>query len=176
MPISAQLQNHLAGIVKAKKLGKKEYLLNKGSVCRHIYFIRSGMVRRFHLDGDNEITTCFMRENEIVYSVPSFCDQSPSNEFIQAIARTEVLYINFDELQYMLTHFPEFHFIYGKILVHCHALAEERNHILHMQLTESRVNYMWENHPGIMGHVPRKQLASYLRCTPVNLSRVQGKR
>ena len=176
MPISDHLQNHLAGIVKTKTLAKKEYLLQRGSVCRNIYFIKSGILRRFHLDGDIEVTTCFMMKNDVVYNVADFCDQTPSNEFIQAIGRTEVLYISFDELQCIRTQFQEFNFIYVKILVHCHALAEERNHILRMPLTESRVKYMWEKHPVVMGYVPRKLLASYLRCTPENLSRVQGKR
>ncbi|HEY4193931.1 MAG TPA: Crp/Fnr family transcriptional regulator [Mucilaginibacter sp.] len=176
-PLSAEVEACLNSIVQARRLRRKEYLLKMGHACRHVYFIRSGFVRRFHFnDDDREITSGLLMENQVVYSVSSFCEQVPSTEYIQAIEPTELLFISYDELLGLMEQFPELVVICRKIAIRCHQLTEEHNQLLLSGNALDRLKYMQKNHADILRRVPHKVLASYLGCTPENLSRVKGLR
>ncbi len=117
--------------VKAKRPGKKEYLLKKGQVCRNVYFIRSGLLYRYHMERDNMIISGVMEKNDTVYTVPGFCNQRPSHEFIRAVDPTELYYIGYNELRGIKARFPEFHFICHEIGVRCHSVSDRRSDVLH---------------------------------------------
>jgi CRP-like cAMP-binding protein len=174
-PLSLPLQQCLVGIVKVKHLDKKQYLLKKGTVSRNVYFIRSGLLYRYHIERDNMIISGVMAENDTVYTVPGFCNQRPSHEFIRAVVPTELYYISYDELHGIQNRFPEFHFVCHEISVYCHTMSDRRSEVLLLPHTGDRLKYMWERQPDIVARLPDNLLACYMGCTPQNLSRIKSK-
>jgi CRP-like cAMP-binding protein len=114
-----------------------------------------------------------MKENDIVYSVPSFYRQCPSIESIQTIERTEVCYISYAQFEHLFIQFDEFKTIFRRIMEQYHTRSELRNHSLRMPLTKDRLSHMMHHYPDIVERVPDKLLASYLGSTAVNLSRIK---
>jgi len=169
-PMSDELKHHLLDIVKTANVPKKEYILKPGHVCQNIYFIQSGLIRHFHMEGKDEITSCFMQENDIAYSAVSFYTQSCSTEYIQALEHTEIHYISYGELQHIFDMFSEFHVISRKLTVHYHTLRDQQDIMRRLPLAEDRYKYILNNRPEIILRVPNKILASYLGCTDVYLS------
>ena len=171
-PLSEQLHYHLLKVLKTGRVGKKQYLLKMGSVCRNIYFIQSGLIRHFRPGEGDGTTLCFMKENDVVYSACSFYNQSPSSEFIQAIEPTEYYYMSLSELLDTFSKFREFNGILWQLTAHYHERRTQDDYALRMPLAGDRLKYMMNNRPEFVLRVPRKLLASYLGCTPVTLSRV----
>ncbi|HEY4150984.1 MAG TPA: Crp/Fnr family transcriptional regulator [Chitinophagaceae bacterium] len=169
------LQQCLIGIVKVKHLDKKQYLLKKGAVCGNVYFIRSGLLYRYHIERDTMIISGVMAENDTVYTVPGFCNQRPSHEFIRAVVPTELYYISYDELRSIQVRFPEFHLVCHEISVYCHTMSDRRSEVLLLPHTGDRLKYMWERQPDIVARLPDNLLAAYMGCTPQNLSRIKSK-
>lgn len=81
-PLSDGLKAYLTQNLKQRKIKKKEYLLKAGHTSRHVCFIHTGLLRCFYVNGDIEVSSWFMKEGDIVFSIESFYTQTPSYESI----------------------------------------------------------------------------------------------
>jgi len=175
-PLSADMHEHLQKIMKTKEVQKRSYLLRAGHVCGRIYFIKKGLLRCFYIKGDHEVSSWFMKEGDVIVSVESFYQQNNSYESIQALEDCRLIYIDYDELQYIYCHFPEFNFI-GRVLTEkYYCQSEQRLFSLRMQRSQERYDYLVEHHSELVLRVPAKYLASYLGITEVTLSRIKGRK
>jgi CRP-like cAMP-binding protein len=175
-PLSPGLIEHLQGILKTKELPKKAYLLKQGSICTSISFIEKGLLRCFYDKDEKEVCSWFMKEGDVIISVESVFNQTISYENIQALEECTLHYINYNELQYIFRHFPEFNFI-GRVLTEkYYTLSEQRLYSIRMQRAQERYQYLIDHFPEIIKRVPSKHIASYLSITEETLSRIRSKR
>jgi CRP/FNR family transcriptional regulator, anaerobic regulatory protein len=174
--MSDGLKQHLATTLKEKQLPRKDYLLKAGQVSRKICFIAKGLLRCFYIKDEQEVSSWFMKEGDVIVSVESFFSQEESYESIQALEDCLLYYITYDELQYLYRHFPEFNFIGRVLLEKYYKLSEQRLYSLRMQRSQERYEYLLENHREMVLRVPAKYLASYLGITEQYLSMLKGAR
>ncbi len=175
-PMSPQLRQYLSEKLRTTTIERKGFLLSAGNVSRHIYFIKKGLLRCFYVEEDREICTKFMKEGDIIVSAYSFFLQRQSIEFIQAIEDAMLIYICYDELQYMYKHFPEFNTIGRVITTKSYLLSEQRINFIRRQQASRRYNAMLEKFPDLVLRVPAKYIASYLGISEETLSRVRGRK
>lgn len=169
-----ELINYLGTNLKSKTLGKKDFLLKKGHVSKDVCFIGKGLLRCFYMIEDKDVSSWFMKEGDVIFSVESFFKQKPSYESIQALEDTLVYYITYDELQFIYRSFPEFNFV-GRVLTErYYTLSEQRLYSMRMQKSQDRYLYLLEHHSELVLRVPSKFLASYLGITEVTLSNIKG--
>jgi CRP/FNR family transcriptional regulator, anaerobic regulatory protein len=173
-PLSEGLRAYLSGILKEKKLSRRQYLLRAGHVSRAVCFVHQGLLRCFYHREDQEVSAWFMKEGDVVVSVESFFGQKPSLESIQAVEESVLYYITYEELQYGYRHFMEFNFI-GRVLTEqYYILSEQRLRALRLQRGQERFEYLQENHGELLGRVPDRHLASYLGISDVYLSQLKN--
>lgn len=174
-PLSEELKLHLAGILKELVLPRKDFLLRAGSTSRRVCFIKYGLLRCFYSKDGIDISSWFMKEGDVIYSVESFLTQKPSYEYIQALEETSVFYITYEELMHIYETFPEFNYIGRALTEKYYVLSERRLYSLRMQRSQERYDYLLENHPELILRVPAKYLASYLGLTEVTLSKIKAR-
>ncbi|HKB43228.1 MAG TPA: Crp/Fnr family transcriptional regulator [Chitinophagaceae bacterium] len=174
-PLSPQLQQYLSGKLRNRTIARKEFLLQSGSISRHIYFIKKGLLRCYHIANGQEICSKFMKEGDIIVSASSFFLQKESEEFIQAIEDSQVCYICYDELQYMYKNFPEFNIISRIVTTKSYLLSEQRINLIRMKQAAGRYQSMMEFFPELVLRVPAKYLASYLGISVETLSRIRSR-
>jgi CRP-like cAMP-binding protein len=95
-----------------------------------------------------------MKENDVIFSVESFLNQTPSYENIQTLEDSVLYYIEYTELQYLYNQCPEFNFI-GRVVT-------------------EKYNFIMNHFPQIILRVPSKYIASYLGITEETLSRIRA--
>ena len=174
-PLPLELAAHLEHKLKERKVARKQFLLKAGHVCRDISFIEEGLLRCFYLKDDMEVSSWFMKEGDVIASVMSFFNQTPSYESIQAIEETTVYSIEHRELEAIYRNFPEFNYV-GRVLVQkYYMLSEQRLYSLRMQRSQERYDYLLEHHAELVLRVPAKYLASYLGITEVTMSKIKGR-
>jgi CRP-like cAMP-binding protein len=174
--LSETLRDHLIGVVKTKTARRKEFILKSGQVCSQVYFISRGLLRCFYVKNMAEVCSWFMKEGDIAISIESFFEQKPSYENIQALEETDLLYISYQDLQFMYLHFPEFNFI-GRVLTEkYYTLSEKRLFSMRMQRANERYDYLSRHSPELLRRVSASQLASYLGITMETLSRLKSRR
>jgi CRP-like cAMP-binding protein len=165
-PLSEALNHYLSLHLKTRELGKKEFLLKAGHVCRAICFVEDGLLRCFYKKGDVEVCSWFMKEGDVIVSIESFFQQKPSYESIQAVEDSTVHYIEYAELMFNIT---------GRIVIEkYYQLWARQLYALRMNQAPERYNWLLENHNELILRVPAKYLASYLGITEGTLSTIKG--
>lgn len=175
-PLSPEIIQFISSRLSVCKLKRKDILLEAGEIANHVYFINKGLLRGYYEDGVDKITAWFMKELDVMISVYSFFTRKPGDVVIEALEDCELIYFDYDTLQYIYKHFMEFN-INGRILTEkYYVLSEERTMILRMATAADRYQYMLDNYPELIGRVQGIHLASYLGMTEETLSRIRGKK
>ncbi|WP_114791706.1 Crp/Fnr family transcriptional regulator [Niabella yanshanensis] len=175
-PLSHELREHLKSILVARNIKRKEALLHQGQVCEYIYFVNDGLLRCYYEKHDSQITSWFMKENDVIISVKSFYTQTPSVENIVALENTTVLGIHYKDLHQIYVQFPEFN-ITGRILTTQYYIqSEERLYSLRKERAKDRYLSLLQTQPEILNRVPLKHVASYLGISLETLSRIRSER
>jgi CRP-like cAMP-binding protein len=176
IPLSDGLKERLISLLRVDTFPKKTLLLKEGQICNYIYFIEKGFVRSFILKDDQEITSWFMKENDVFISVDSFFNRQPGQEYIETIEESTLCYIHYDELQKMYRDFIEFNVV-GRVLTEkYYVLCEERLQSMRKQKSEERYQFLLSYHPQILQRAPLKYVASYLGISIETLSRIRSKK
>ncbi len=174
--LSEQSANRLIGYFEKKEVGKKEYLLRAGITSRAEYFIVKGCLRVFVIDakgGENNVR--FGTENWWIGDFASFMKKQPASYFIQALEKTEVLFINRTKWDHLFSEIPEIS-TYFRIMFENAALGQQSLIAQHISYTpEERYQELIENRPELLQRVPQKHIASYLGITPEFLSMIRRK-
>ncbi len=172
-PLSDSLKAHLRQHLKHREIKKKDYLLKAGATSSDVCFILSGLLRCFKEKNDNEVSSWFMKEGDVVFAVKSFHTQTSSLQSIQALEDTSILYISHEELQYIYNNFIEFNYN-GRVLTeHYHQLWDDLLDCFQLCTPLERYQWLLKNHAALLKRVPAKYLASYLGVTEVTLSRIK---
>jgi CRP-like cAMP-binding protein len=158
-----------------RNLTKKEYLLQAGEVSNHIYFIKSGLVRAFYLKKNKEVSTWFMKEGDVIFSVESFYSQTPSYYSIHCLEDSTVYYMTYEQLQSIYTNFIEFNVVRAVLTEKYYIKSVQRERAMRMHKALERFQFLIDNDIDLVRRVPKKYLASYLGVTVETLSRRRGK-
>ncbi|RXK87154.1 Crp/Fnr family transcriptional regulator [Filimonas effusa] len=171
--MSADLETYLRAHVQTKQVNKNEYILRANTISRHIFFVEYGLFRCFYEVGDQEISSWFMKEQDIIIAVSSFFKQESSNESIQALEPALVHYISYDHLQQIYLKFPEFN-IHGRLLTEKYYIqCDERLFAIRGNTAAERYAFIMKKHPEMILRIPSKFLASYLDISVYTLSRLR---
>ncbi|MFK7773480.1 MAG: Crp/Fnr family transcriptional regulator [Saprospiraceae bacterium] len=161
---------------KSKKFEPNDYLLKEGSVKKEIYFIKKGLIRIFSInDKGEEITVGLFWENQPYASIDIIMMNQPSRHYAQALESTEILYIDYDLLENIVSKNPKLShnrkFIWQKILKR----AQDKIESFILYSPEERYTRFVEANPDIINRVPNKYIANVLGITPVSLSRIRSR-
>jgi len=153
---------------------KGTILLKEGKVSHDSYFVLEGCLRTFCLKNNEEKTTEFYTEMEVLSAASSF-DGSPSLYSISCVEDTVVCISNPAIEQAAFERFPRFEMM-------CRVLSEQLVAKARLELdkfktssAEERYLALIESRPDLFQRVPQHQLASYLGITPESLSRLRGR-
>src|ERR1700754_3263795 len=170
------LKDRLRKIIKVKTIKKKEHLLSAGEVCRHIYFIKRGILRCYFYNVDNEeVTGWIFGEKKTVVGVMSFYTQNPGFEYIHALEDTEVFYISYEELVAIYLEFPAFCFV--ALILTIEYLMFWFMKLCNLRRLDAQQRFdqiMNSDEAGLFNLVPLKYLASYINVSPETLSRLRS--
>ena len=172
--IDKDILDDLVQNCKHLNISKGNFLLRQGEICRHSYFVESGLLRQYSIDnkGKEHILqfapeTWFVTDRESVYF------NQPSDYFIQALEDSTVLQIDESFILHLAEENKSFLEFNNKLL---------HNHIRHLQkritqllsaTAEERYLDFIKIYPDILLRVPQSMVASYLGITPESLSRVR---
>lgn len=175
-PLNAEIKDFIRTKTYSQKVAKGKFLLTPGEVCNHYYFIHKGILRSFLKFGKKEITVWINPENEITTAIRSMSNNTPANEYIQAIEDCELVSIPFEAMQELYEKFPEMNKVGRILLEEYYAASEERVYICRIPNAQARYQHFVESRPELANRIPLKYVASYLGMTLETLSRLRAKR
>lgn len=153
---------------------KNEFLLKEGETADEYYILTEGLVRAFVQDYDNnEITTEFFVENDIVIIPSSLFQKVASQENLQAVTDCRLLKIQYDDFQELFHQIEGFR-EWGRLWFSYQVFTmKQRSLDVVMKTASERYLKLMKEKPQIIQNVPLKQIASYLGITDTSLSRIR---
>ena len=173
--LSPALSERLSSVLMEMKIKKKEYLVREGQISSNVYFVQKGLIRAYYINEEGEeITNWFMKEGDVIFSVESFLEQAPSEEYIMALEDLDLLYISHHELQSIYKELSEFNY-HGRVLTEkYYMLSIRRERSLKKKTPMERYQLLLEQEPHLLTRAPLQYIATYLGMTPEKLSKIRA--
>ena len=153
---------------------KGEFLLKEDEMADEYYLLEKGLVRAFVQDFDNnEITTEFFCENEIVIVTSSLFQRMPSKENLQTLTDSTLWKIDFEKFQ-ELFHSIEGMREWGRAWFTFQLFTmKQRSLGMITETAKNRYLKLMKDKPEILLNAPLKQIATFLGITDTSLSRIR---
>ena len=153
---------------------KGEFLLKEDEMADEYYLLEKGLVRAFVQDFDNnETTTEFFCENEIVIVPSSLFQRMPSKENLQTLTDCTLWKIDFEKFQ-ELFHSIEGMREWGRAWFTFQLFTmKQRSLEMITETAKNRYLKLMKDKPEILLNAPLKQIATFLGITDTSLSRIR---
>jgi CRP-like cAMP-binding protein len=162
--------------VQLVKIKKGDYFIKEGQVCRQLGFLNEGLLRVYYTADGKEITSYFNsgHRNPIVSAFYSFLSTQPSLENIHALEDSELIVIDYENLEELYEQNPLFQKL-GRLMAEQNYLASVlRIYSLQNKPALERYEDLLRKYKHVIQHIPQHYIASYLGITPESLSRIRS--
>jgi CRP-like cAMP-binding protein len=174
--LTPQEQELFLSKTETKQYKAKTVLLHAGEICKHSYFVNSGVLRSFNIN-DNivEHTMSFACSGWWIGDMYSLLSQKPGTLFIQVIEDAEVVLLSKENQEILYQEIPKLERFF-RILIENSLVANQERLMDNLSLSaEERFEKFCSKHRDLIQKVPQKQIASYLGVTPEFFSKMKHK-
>lgn len=170
--LGAEDWDAIAGVIHRVHYPKNELILKEGEICRHLYFIESGLLRYFTVRDGEEVTKFFTEAPYTFTSQKSFMDKQRATESIQTIEPSIIWQLSFEDAHALLR-IPPWNEFVRKLIQEVQFYTESLLLEMQTETAENRYRHLLEKRPEFVQRIPIKYLASYLGIAPQSLSRIR---
>jgi CRP-like cAMP-binding protein len=154
----------------------KTILLNSGAICKHSYFVNSGILRSFNIN-DNivEHVLSFACQGWWIGDMYSLLSQKPGNLFIEVLEDAEVVLLSKENQEILYREIPKLERFF-RILTENSLVANQERLMDNLSLTaEERFEKFCKKYPTLIQKIAQKQIASYIGVTPEFFSKMKSR-
>jgi CRP-like cAMP-binding protein len=162
--------------IETQTFKSKTILLNSGQICKHSYFVNSGILRSFNIN-DNivEYILTFACEGWWIGDMYSLISQKPGNLFIEVLEDAEIVMLSKENQEYLYAEIPKLERFF-RILTEKSLVANQERLLDNLSLSaEERFEKFCIKYPSLLQKIPQKQIASYIGVTPEFFSKMKSK-
>jgi CRP-like cAMP-binding protein len=174
--LTTQEQELFMSKIEIHNYKAKTILLNSGAICKHSYFVNSGILRSFNIN-DNivEHVLSFACEGWWIGDMYSLISQKPGNLFIEVLEDAEVVLLSKENQEILYREIPKLERFF-RILTENSLVANQERLMDNLSLTaEERFEKFCKKYPTLIQKVAQKQIASYLGVTPEFYSKMKSR-
>ena len=173
IPLSENDRTVITELFHPHKIGKNDYWLKEGEVCRELAFVEKGLLRFYINDDGREITHYFAKEGDFCCNYESLLNQSASRKNIMPIEQTSLWTIsqrNLELLYSRVKHGEKF----GRLLMENELLDTINRFLEHYTHSpEQRYQDFLQQYSNLQQRIPQYYIASYVGVQPQSLSRIR---
>jgi len=163
-------------LFEKKEIRKKEFLLREGDVCRFEAFVVKGLFRVYHIDQNGfEQILYFAIENWWITDIDSFCNETSSQLFIEAIEGSKILLISKEDKEFAYRNFPKIEKLFRVMTQKTHVALQRRMIDNLSKTADQRYSEFSVKYPQLIQRLSNIQIAAYLGITNVFLSNIRKK-
>jgi CRP-like cAMP-binding protein len=163
----------LLKIATLKSYKNKQSILRVGQIPNIIGFIFTGMIRGYHIDGEGEEKTVFLRPTHTFFSTPETIQgMQPSKYAYEAIGEAVVLEFSFSAFEQLTFTNLAIARLFTEGLKETVLTLVFRVEMLAGKTPEERYDALLKQYPQFFQKAYNKYIANYLGITPNSLSRI----
>ncbi len=170
--LSEAAMDKFCSLMVEKRLKKKDVMIQCGELNDNIYVVKEGILRRSHMDGDNEVTVSFALAGTVIISYHSFCYHLPAYYQFDACCDSVVMVVSKSKFYQLVAESHEFA-MWALSMAYCSLYYHEVKHSVINGSAIDRYRALLKSRPEILEKVSLKIVASYLGVTNSYLSRIR---
>lgn len=164
----------LASIVQCRTVTRGTIILRPNSVCNHIHFVESGLLRTFYEMDGRDITDWLSPEDTFSCSILSYISRLPDRRGIEALENSTLSSLQYYELEHLYLTFPDIERLGRQFYGLGITMVQQRFDALHFHTALERYQHLMHTRPTLIQRTPLNMLASYLGITKETLSRIRS--
>lgn len=155
------------------ELLKDEYFSEAGKIPRQVGFVVEGVVRGcYYNNKGDEITRCFIAENNLVVDYVNFEANTASSEYLQASTHCRLIVFSKPDWEELSNTIVGWDTIKNKMVQKCLYQKSRKGPVISQDATTRYLEFI-ENYPSLTNRVALSHIASYLGVTQQSLSRIR---
>ena len=176
LPLEEEEKSVVEEFFKARKVKRRQFILQEGDVCRSNTFVVEGCFRMYLVDEKGkEHNLQFAIENWWIGDIGSFHLEEPSRLYVEAIENSTILQIGKEHQLKLFVDYPKFNRIF-RVLAENAIVSAQRRILQDISYTaEERYLDFVKRYPQFFNRISNVQIASYLGVTPEFLSVIRKK-
>lgn len=174
--LTPEEQAHFLSKTETHTYKAKTILLSAGEVCKHSYFVNSGILRSFNIN-DNivEHVLSFACEGWWMSDMYSYFSQKPGQLFIEVLEEAEVVSLSKENQEQLFHDIPKLERFF-RILIENSLVANQQRLMDNLSLpAEERFDKFTKKYGTLVHKVPQKQIASFIGVTPEFFSKMKAR-
>lgn len=173
--VEEETWQQFAAKLMVRNYRKGELVIKPGMVCNFVSYVNKGLLRSYYLVDGKEIITSFFAEACYFSDYESFLSRKTAVMYSEAIEDTEVVDLNYDDLQSLYAEYPQCERVGRLVAEELFVHLSNRNSSFMLDTPEQRYYRFLEECEPIVQRIPQYMIASYLGITPEALSRIRAR-
>ncbi|WP_343632120.1 Crp/Fnr family transcriptional regulator [Fluviicola sp.] len=154
-------------------LQEGQYFSEAGKIPAQVGFVVEGVMRGcYYNNRGDEITRCFIPENNLVVDYFNFEANTVSAEYLQAAADCKLLVFSRKDWEELPQTIVGWDIIKNKMVQKCLFMKSRKGPVISQDATTRYLEFL-ENYPSLVNRVSLAHIASYLGVTQQSLSRIR---
>ena len=166
-----------ASFFREKTLRKKQLIVQPGFVAQHRFYVTEGALRSFITNPSGDETTIALAAADWwITDYNSYIYQQPSTLFVEAVTKSTVLQLSFEDEAVLKKMNPKFEMFF-RIIAERGLAAQQRRLITNLtQSAEERYESFAAAYPQFINLIPQYIIASFLGMSTEFLSKIRNKK
>lgn len=158
---------------KRQVYNRGEFIVRASEPETQVHFVLEGTQTIHYLDKGKEICVGFGYPGTILIAYPAFITGKPSEFYVQAIKKTELLSLGHPDWEMLLETLPKFKDVWYQLTQQALLGMMAREVELHLASNAERYERLLKRSPQLLQQIPQRYVASYLKMEPETLSRLK---
>jgi CRP-like cAMP-binding protein len=165
-PLNVSARSYIVDNSPEITVKKKELLLKQGDICRHVWFVKKGILRSYeHNEKGRGFSNWFMLENDVATSVISFFEGEPTEEVIEAYEGSVLYKMSKEDLFAGIARYKSIALLTLMIVIKYYCQSRRLESILRRKDQRQIHQYLLHHHSELVQRVSEKDLTSFLGIT-----------
>lgn len=156
-----------------RKVAKKTVLIHQEETAQELFFIIKGLLRLYYIKDGAPITAFLFTENLFAGSHESFITQQPGLQNLDALEKSELLVISYEDMQWLYQEVPKMNMLTRVVAEQRFVNGQQLFASYLLDSPEERYKKFSKRFPRLEQRVPQHMIASFLGITPISLSRIR---
>ena len=175
-PLSDDAAEEFSQCIRTKTYHKGDIIHSEGKVCKHLFFVESGLVKHFYFHDGSHYVLRFFEENNFFIATDSFFNDLPAEYSTLALEETTISHLEYDDFERLCQKYHSFESFARKFVsIVAYTAISNLKGLLYLDATERYAKFLKE-----YGHLQQRislgDTAGFLGISQVSLSRIRSKK
>jgi CRP-like cAMP-binding protein len=170
--LSDELKIFIRNRVRIISYKKNDRVYSQGNPLQQVYFIVTGLVVGEAYVEDRSHICWFLKEQDFIHDFESFVHHNTAKCTAIAAENCILLWLSYQDIHTLKNTYPEFNYIYGRLLEDYHIYDNQRMQLLMILHCQERYKMFRKYFPWADKRLKRSYIASFLEMAPGTLSKL----